>query len=36
MIAKQKRWGKKVFYVRDWRKLNETYVERATFYFDFE
>lgn len=36
MIAKQKRWGKKIFYVRDWRTLNETYVERATFYFDFE
>lgn len=36
MIAKQKRWGKEVFYARDWRKLNETYVERATFYFYFE
>lgn len=35
-MKKQKRWGKKVFYVRDWKKLNETYVEKATFYFDFE
>lgn len=36
MIAKQKRWGKKVFYVRDWRKANEAYVQRATFYLDFD
>lgn len=36
MIAKQKRWGKKVFYVRNWKKLNEDYVKKATFYFDFE
>lgn len=35
-MAKQKRWGKKVFYVRDWRKVNETYVKRATFYLDFD
>ena len=36
MIAKQKRWGKKVTYVRNWRKVNETYVKRAIFYLDFE
>ena len=36
MIAKQKRWGKKVFYARDWRKVNETYVKRAIFYLDFD
>ena len=36
MIAKQKRWGKKVVYIRDWRKENEKYVQRATFYLDFE
>jgi hypothetical protein len=35
-MNKQKRWGKKVFYVRNWRNINETYVQRATFYFDFE
>ena len=36
MIAKQKRWGKKVIYVRNWRKVNETYVKRAIFYLDFD
>ena len=36
MIAKQKRWGKKVTYIRDWRNVNEVYVQRATFYLDFE
>jgi len=36
MIAKQKRWGKKVTYVRNWRKVNETYVKRAIFYLDFD
>jgi len=36
MIAKQKRWGKKVTYVRNWRKVNETYVKRAVFYLDFD
>ena len=35
-MTKQKRWGKKVLYVRDWRKVNETYVQRATFYLDFD
>jgi len=35
MIAKQKRWGKKVVYVRNWRKVNEAYVKRAIFYLDF-
>ena len=36
MAKKQTRWGKKVFYVRDWRKVNEIYIDRATFYLDFE
>ena len=36
MIAKQKRWGKKVTYVRDWKKVNESYVKRAIFYLDFD
>lgn len=35
-MNKQKRWGKKVFYVRDWRNINEDYVKRATFYLDFD
>ena len=35
-MKKQKRWGKKVCYIRDWRKVNQTYVERATFYLDFK
>src|SRR3990167_5362284 len=35
MIAKQNRWGKKVTYVRNWRKVNEAYVKRAIFYLDF-
>ena len=35
-MKKQKRWGKKVCYIRDWRKVNQTYVERAIFYLDFE
>ena len=36
MIKKENRWGKKVFYIRDWKRVNETYVGRATFYLDFE
>jgi hypothetical protein len=35
-MAKQKRWGKKTFYIRDWKNINETYVKRATFYLDFD
>lgn len=35
-MNKQKRWGKKVFYIRDWKNVNEIYVERATFYLEFE
>lgn len=36
MAKQQKRWGKKVAYIRDWRKVNESYVKKATFYLDFE
>lgn len=36
MAKKGKRWGKKVFYIRDWKNVNETYVKRATFYLEFE
>ena len=36
MVSKQKRWGKKVAYIRDWKNVNETYVQRAIFYLDFE
>ena len=35
-MNKQKRWGKKVFYIRDWKNVNETYVQKATFYLEFE
>ena len=35
-MNKQKRWGKKVIYARDWRNLNESYVTKATFYLEFE
>jgi len=34
-MAKQQRWGKKVAYIRDWRKTNEIYVQKATFYLEF-
>lgn len=30
-----KRWGKKVTYIRNWRKTNEIYVQRGVFYLDF-
>lgn len=36
MITKQKRWGKKIFYVRNWKNLNELSVLKATFYLDFD
>jgi hypothetical protein len=35
MAKKDKRWGKKIAYIRDWRKVNQIYVDRATFYFEF-
>ena len=35
MVKKDKKWGKKIAYIRDWRKVNQIYVDRATFYFDF-
>lgn len=35
MIVKQKRWGKKVVYIRNWKNVNEMYVQKATFYLDF-
>lgn len=35
-MNKEERWGKKVAYIRNWRNVNQTYVERATFYLDFE
>ena len=31
-----KRWGPKVTYLRDWRKVNDTYVQRGVYYLDFE
>ena len=31
-----KRWGKKVFYIRNWRKVNGEGIERGAFYLDFE
>lgn len=36
MAKKEKRWGKKVFYIRDWKNVNKIYVQRATFYLEFE
>ncbi|MEK7200221.1 MAG: IS5 family transposase [Bacteroidota bacterium] len=36
MIKKQKRWGKKIFYLRDWKDINEMHIQRATFYLDFD
>lgn len=35
-MTKQKRWGKKVAYVRNWRNINKMYVEKATFYLEFD
>ncbi|MEK7082735.1 MAG: IS5 family transposase [Patescibacteria group bacterium] len=31
-----KRWGKKVTYLRSWRKVNDEGIERGVFYLDFE
>ena len=36
MAKQQKRWGKKIAYIRDWRRTNEIYVKKATFYLDFD
>jgi len=36
MTRKQERWGKKVFYIRNWNNINETYVQKATFYLEFK
>jgi hypothetical protein len=36
MAKKQKRWGKKVTYIRDWQKTNEVYVKRGEFLLDFD
>ena len=31
-----KRWGPKVTYIRDWRKINEESVQRGVYYLDFD
>lgn len=31
-----KRWGKKITYIRDWKKVNEESVQRGVYYLDFE
>jgi hypothetical protein len=36
MAKKQKRWGKKVTYIRDCQKTNEVYVKRGEFLLDFD
>src|SRR3990167_9752602 len=36
MTKNEVRWGKKVFYIRDWKNVNETYVQKATFYLEFK
>ena len=36
MTKKVERWGKKVFYIRNWKNINETYVQKATFYLEFK
>lgn len=35
-MAKNKRWGKKVTYLRDWKKVNEEGVQRGVYYLDFD
>jgi hypothetical protein len=35
-MKQQKRWGKQVKYIRDWKKTNEIYVERGEYLLDFE
>lgn len=35
MTKKNKRWGKKVTYIRNWRKVNAEGIERGVFYLDF-
>ena len=36
MTNKNKRWGKEVKYIRDWKKTNEIYVKRGEYLLDFE
>lgn len=31
-----KRWGKKVTYIRDWKKINEELILRGVYYLDFD
>lgn len=35
-LKKGKRWGKNVTYIRNWKKVNETYVQRGVFFLDLE
>lgn len=35
-MTKQKRWGKEVVYIRNWRKTNEVYCKRGEYLLDFE
>lgn len=35
-MTKQKRWGKEVVYIRNWRKTNEAYCKRGEYLLDFE
>ena len=35
-MAKNNRWGNKKVYLRDWKKVNESYVQKATFYLEFD
>lgn len=35
-MAKQKRWGKEVVYIRNWQKTNEAYCKRGEYLLDFE
>ena len=34
--SNKERWGKKIFYIRDWKDINESYVQKATFYLEFK
>jgi hypothetical protein len=36
MAKKGKRWGKKIKYIRNWPKVNKTYVQRGIYYLDLE
>jgi len=35
-MKKEKRWGKKIIYKRNWEKVNELYVRRGEYFLDFE